>query len=82
MTQKTDIDGALDATGDYGPYMQNVPDNPFQTDDLAPLFRFGADPGTGAAHWCFDDNPASATYGNLWADDGDTSPDGTPHEDL
>jgi general secretion pathway protein G len=29
MTQKTDIDGTLNAAGDYGPYVQQVPSNPF-----------------------------------------------------
>ncbi|MBN1844899.1 MAG: prepilin-type N-terminal cleavage/methylation domain-containing protein [Sedimentisphaerales bacterium] len=77
MTSKTDIDGTINAAGDFGPYMQIVPSNPFQTNDNAPLFRFGNNPGTDAAHWCFD--PAT---GNLWADDSGVTADNVPHIDL
>jgi len=80
LCNKTDIDGLLDATGDYGPYMQNVPLNPFQTDDTAPLFRLDGDTtaaGDDSANWVFD-----AVTGNIWADDADASPDGTDHSDL
>ena len=29
MTMKTDQDGTLNTTGDYGPYLQKIPSNPF-----------------------------------------------------
>ena len=29
LTSKTDADGTVDAAGDFGPYMQSVPTNPF-----------------------------------------------------
>jgi len=81
MTQKTLIDGTRDTAGEYGPYMQAVPKNPFITDpDNTPLFRLDGDStpaGAGTAQWCFD-----PTTGNIWADDTLRTPDNTPHSSL
>lgn len=80
LTSATLVDGTVDAAGDFGPYMQNVPQNPFATTD-------GTDPdnlididgtiGDDDAHWHFD----SAT-GALTPDDGQNDPDGNSHDDL
>ena len=77
LTSKTLVTGAIDATGEFGPYMPNVPENPFQFNDQAPKYRFGANPGTDAAHWCFD--PAT---GNIWADDDEVKSNGVDHSTL
>lgn len=77
LTSKTLVTGAIDAAGEFGPYMPNVPENPFQFNAAAPLFRFGADPGTNAANWCFD--PAT---GNIWADDDQVNSNGIAHSVL
>ena len=80
LIEKTDVTGA--AGTDFGPYMQMVPDNPFITDDLLPLFTFGAAPGDGASHWMFDDLAGSPTEGSFWANDTLQTPDGINHSDL
>jgi general secretion pathway protein G len=77
LTEKSDVTGTLDAAGDYGPYMPDVPRNPFQSDNAAPLIRFGADPGTDAAHWCFD-----PLTGDLRADDSEVNSNGIAHSIL
>jgi len=80
LTAKTDILGAIDAAGDYGPYMQIIPENPFQTNAAAPLFRLDGDttaPGADTAHWCFDPDT-----GSVWADDDEANADGVDHCDL
>ncbi|MBN2375402.1 MAG: prepilin-type N-terminal cleavage/methylation domain-containing protein [Sedimentisphaerales bacterium] len=81
MTEKTDVTGATDGTDDFGPYMQNIPDNPFITNDALPLFVFGDTPGTGTSHWMFD-NTGGSTDGCLWANDNLQNPDGDNHSDL
>jgi len=81
LTQRTDIDGTQNASGDFGPYMQQVPLNPFM-DRADALFSFGAAPGDDASHWMFNSDDTSATYGSIWANDSRVSPDGTNHSDL
>ena len=55
----------LNANADYGPYMRQVPRNPFSTaDDTTNLVRIdGAAAGAGTDHWRFD-----STTGDFQAD--------------
>jgi len=66
MTQYTDISGeaqaAKDATHIYGPYLQQVPKNPFN--DLATVRPDGAAGGANTEGWRFD-----TTSGAFVADD-------------
>ena len=79
LTGKTDIDGAADVTGDYGPYMQAVPENPFITAAATPLFSVGtgAAPADDSSHWWVDD-----ATGNVWANDSGDTPDNVAHSTL
>lgn len=79
LINQTDVDGAQVAGGDFGPYMQSVPDNPFITVDATPLFSIapGAAPGNDASHWHIDSDT-----GNIWANDSESTPDGIAHCDL
>ena len=79
LVNKTLEDGTVDAAGDFGPYMQQVPLNPF-TDSTNPLFEIVdgiAGALDGSTHWTFD-----VATGAITANDGGASPDGTPHVDL
>jgi len=64
MTMKTTLAGALDTSGDYGPYLQQMPKNPFN--DLNTVETEAVDTGLGGgnAGWHFN----TAT-GNFRADD-------------
>ena len=74
MTEKTDIDGNAD--GEYGPYLQKIPTNPFN--DLDTITEAATDPGiAGGAGWFFD-----TTEGDFRADDAGVTTDGTAHIDL
>jgi len=42
LTQKTDSDGTLNASGAYGPYLQQFPANPFIDDAAAAVLTDGA----------------------------------------
>ena len=78
-TGKTLITGALDAAGEFGPYMPNVPKNPFQFNEV-PLIRLDGDTtpaGANTAHWCFD-----PVTGNIWADDDQVNSNGVAHSIL
>lgn len=90
LTTVTDVDGVLwtsDAQGTkYGPYMPNIPDNPFISDDTLPYFSFGTIPlsGTGqtgddSSHWIFD-----ADTGRIAPNDSKLTPlpDEIPHFEL
>jgi len=44
LTSKTDADGTINAAGQFGPYMQTVPTNPFLSNATA---QFGAAAGAG-----------------------------------
>ena len=79
LTTQTDVDGAQAVGGDFGPYMQSVPDNPFITVDGTALFSVGtgAPPGDDSSHWYIDD-----ATGNVWANDSDQTADGIDHSEL
>ena len=66
LTSKTDIDGTVDATGAYGPYLHIFPANPF-VDDPAKAVKTN---GAAGAGW--DYNPAT----------GVIIPNTPGHEDL
>ena len=57
LTMKTDVDGNLDATGDYGPYLQQPPVNPFE--DSA---TFGAGAGDGVGWVYVNDGVDGSIY--------------------
>jgi len=50
MTAKTDVDGTLDATGNFGPYLKSSPKNPFTKS--ATVVAFGA--GAATDGWEYD----------------------------
>lgn len=58
LTGKTDITGALAATGTYGPYLPELPDNPFISNSkLASLVKVGkgaVSPRDGTTGWFFE----------------------------
>ena len=53
LTSRTDIDGTINPAGDYGPYMQEIPTNPYNESST---IRFdGADaPTDGNDGWRYD----------------------------
>ena len=73
MNTKTD-DTHL-AGGNLGPYLQQFPSNPFN--GLNTVRLDGAAAGANTEGWRFD-----TALGQIVADDGGTSPDGTLHADL
>jgi general secretion pathway protein G len=81
MTTYTLVDGTPavpQAPGDgvYGPYLQQIPTNPWN--DFDSVTEAAADPGTAAnAGWFFN-----TTTGHFRADDTLACSDGTPHIDL
>jgi general secretion pathway protein G len=52
LTGKTDIDGDVAAAGEYGPYLQTIPTNPFNDDDDVRID--GAEAGANTDGWRFD----------------------------
>jgi len=50
LTGKSDLDGTLNAAGNYGPYLQSVPENPFTKSTT--VVAFGA--GTASDGWEYD----------------------------
>jgi general secretion pathway protein G len=78
LTTQTDIDGNAWAAGAgtaFGPYMREIPDNPFTTTNVI-------GDATGAAiDWVYVPVVAQGTY-TFVADDGGTSPNGTAHSAL
>jgi len=50
MSDKTDLDGTLNAAGDYGPYFMKSPVNPYTTSSV--VVAFGA--GTASDGWEYD----------------------------
>ncbi len=50
LTGKSDVDGTLNAAGDYGPYLLSAPENPFTVS--AAVVAFGA--GTVSDGWEYD----------------------------
>lgn len=65
LTQKTDIDGALNASGAYGPYLQKIPTNQFN--DFNTVRIDGAAAGANTEGWRF--GTTGATEGFFQADD-------------
>ncbi|MHC4124219.1 MAG: prepilin-type N-terminal cleavage/methylation domain-containing protein [Planctomycetota bacterium] len=62
MVGKTDVDGAVDASGAYGPYIQSIPDNPFN--DSNTVTTGTGTPGGDSGGWYFN-----TSNGNFNADD-------------
>jgi general secretion pathway protein G len=62
MTGKTDVAGAVNANGPYGPYLQKLPRNQFN--DLSTVRIDGAAAGANTDGWRFD-----STTGAFLADD-------------
>jgi general secretion pathway protein G len=54
MIQKTDINGALNAAGPYGPYVQKIPTNGFNDLDTIQVEAGTAGLGGGDTGWHFD----------------------------
>ncbi len=54
LTQKTDIDGALNAAGSYGPYLQKIPTNQFVDLDTVEIEAGSGGLGGGNCGWHFD----------------------------
>lgn len=71
MTQKTKADGTVDAAGKFGPYLQQMPINPF--DDLVSV----AATQDGSGGWAYD-----ATSGKFQANDTSVTGAGSPSKDL
>ena len=65
MTGKTDIDGAVDAAGAYGPYMQKIPTNQFNNLKTVDIDGTVGDDNAG---WDFN-----STSGQINADDDDAT---------
>ena len=61
MTGKTDVDGTVNASGAYGPYLQKMPTNPFNDLDTIDT---GGTAGDGTGGWEYN-----ATTGAINADD-------------
>ncbi len=64
LTGKTDVAGAVDATGAYGPYLQKFPTNPFVNLDTIVVESGTASLGGGDTGWHFD-----TSTGQVHADD-------------
>tara|TARA_Y100001933_G_scaffold265285_1_gene340092 strand:+ start:8798 stop:9313 length:516 start_codon:yes stop_codon:yes gene_type:complete len=81
LTEKTDADGTLNASGSFGPYLQKAPTNSFDSSSTITALTVGADPSTtGTAGWAYDSttgeirgilSTASATKVGMTEDDGD-----------
>ena len=57
LTGRTRPDGTLDASGTCGPYMKTWPTNPFCSEAVAGLIKFGTDqkpPRTGGSGWYYN----------------------------
>jgi general secretion pathway protein G len=66
LTQKTNITGALNAAGPYGPYVQKIPANAFNDLDTVQVEAGNAGLGSGDSGWHFD-----STTGAFHADTDD-----------
>ena len=54
MTQKTDVNGNLDAAGAYGPYLQKIPENPYTETSTVKEESGTATINTGTEGWLYD----------------------------
>ena len=70
LTDKTDIDGALDAAGNYGPYLQTFPTNPFNDRNTVDVQADDTGLGGGNHGWYFNTST------------GKISPDDDEHYDM
>jgi general secretion pathway protein G len=71
LTGKTDMDGTVNANGDFGPYLQRIPNNPFTGTNTVGGFNSGSD-------WEYDE-----TTGQIRAGDGGSEGmDSGTHADL
>jgi general secretion pathway protein G len=65
LTQATDVDGVAAAGAPYGPYMREIPDNPFNNSNE--VTSVGVDPATATEcagkGWLYN-----ATTGGIWID--------------
>lgn len=68
LTQKTDADGTINASGRYGPYLMKFPTNPYT--DTATVETGVLAPGGGNFGWYYN------------TDTGKLSPDDDAHKDL
>jgi general secretion pathway protein G len=79
MTGQTELSGLVSdgdpTNGVYGPYLQQIPKNPFN--DMATVREDGAPAGANTEGWRFD-----TTTGAIQADDTGTCADGTAHTAL
>ena len=80
LVGQTTVEGAVGT--EFGPYMQNVPENPFITDTEAGIdtmfsIATGAAPGDNSSHWYIDD-----ATGNIWANDDESNSDDIAHSVL
>ncbi len=64
LTGRTDVYGAVDAAGAFGPYLQKFPTNPFTNTDTVEIEAGVAGLGAGNCGWHFD-----TTTGQIHADD-------------
>jgi len=71
MTGKTNMDGTVSDTGEFGPYLQRIPNNPFTGSNTVVA--------SGDGDWGYDEDT-----GKIWAADGGTEGmDGSgTHADL
>ena len=79
LVGQTDVNGDVIGALDFGPYMQNIPENPFITVDATPMFAIGAGaaPGDNSSHWYVD-----SVTGNIWANDSEANSDDIDHCEL
>lgn len=82
LTGKTKSDGTAWNTGDtetaYGPYMKNIPLNPFATDSTADIVNAYSD--TATVDWCY--TVTGTEYDFSANDTGSNSVTGVAHRDL
>lgn len=67
LTKTTDFTGALDPNGDFGPYVQQIPENPF-TKDTSFVAPAAVPPQAAEAvgGWLYDENT-----GQIWINEAD-----------
>ncbi len=57
LTGKTDVDGTINANGEFGPYMQDWPTNPYSSSPVDGKLFFGTDvapPRNGTTGWYYN----------------------------
>lgn len=68
MTKKSDVDGTINATGKFGPYLQRIPNNPFTVGGT------GNDVTSGAAAtskaWYYDETAGTFKANNAGSTNG------------